>query len=137
VLQVSLKGYFLSFTTDIWTEGGSSYIALTGHLLTDAFVKINLCLECSSFAGSHTGESIANAIEDILKSYKLKPSECITITTDNGANVVKGCRVLSEQLGWHLARVPCTAHSLERTAIQHTSSPAVKETLTKLRTVRL
>ncbi|CAM4578191.1 unnamed protein product [Leuciscus chuanchicus] len=46
------------------------------------------CLQTSYFPQDHTGEHIAEALQDALT--KLNEKELVAIMTDNGSNVIKG-----------------------------------------------
>lgn len=47
---------------------------------------------------THTGEYLARVICELLGVYAVKPQQIVSITTDNGANVVKMVRDMASQM---------------------------------------
>ncbi|XP_075157603.1 uncharacterized protein LOC142230866 [Haematobia irritans] len=45
----------------------------------------------------HTGEYIKSVTVDILKEYNIKPEQIYSVTTDNGANMIKAVELLEER----------------------------------------
>uniref|UniRef100_A0AAV2K8K1 Transposase n=1 Tax=Knipowitschia caucasica TaxID=637954 RepID=A0AAV2K8K1_KNICA len=70
------------------------------------------CLQTSYFPQDHTREHIAEALQDVLSSWKLNPEKLVAVTIDNGANVVKAVQ-LNKWL-----RMQCFGHRLHL-AIRH------------------
>uniref|UniRef100_A0AAV2M168 Transposase n=1 Tax=Knipowitschia caucasica TaxID=637954 RepID=A0AAV2M168_KNICA len=58
------------------------------------------------FPNSHTGDNIAAALRDVLINWNLPEDKQVSITTDNGANVVKAAEVNN----W--VRLQCFGHRL-------------------------
>lgn len=56
---------------------------------------------------SHTGEHLAKIICDLLLQFNIKPQQVISITTDNGSNVVKMVRDLSSHMAAVEKNSPC------------------------------
>ena len=52
------------------------------------------CLQTRYFLQDHTGEHIAEALQDALSNWKLEEKRLVAITTDNGSNVVKAAQLL-------------------------------------------
>ncbi|CAK1596175.1 unnamed protein product [Parnassius mnemosyne] len=59
----------LSFTTDVWSEPSSnvSLLSLTAHGITNKYERVSIILKCEQLEGRHTGEIIANNLNNILK----------------------------------------------------------------------
>ena len=55
----------------------------------------------------HTGDNICKVLRDIISNWNLT-DKVFTMTTDNGSNMVKAGKLMSE-----LTRLPCTAHTLQ------------------------
>jgi len=64
-------------------------------------------------SGSHSGEALAESIHQTISSFNIV-EKIITITTDNGANIVKACDILNSDkyACLHFKRIPCFAHLL-------------------------
>lgn len=62
-------------------------------------------------AGSHTGEALAECIYNTLTSFKIA-EKISSITTDNGANIVKACIILKDDYSLIFNRIPCFADLL-------------------------
>ena len=45
----------------------------------------------------HTAEYIKNAVADVLEQYEISLSQIYTVTTDNGANMLKSVKLLSNE----------------------------------------
>ena len=63
----------LSFTTDVWSEPSAnvSLLSLTAHGITDNYERVSVILKCKQLEGRHTGEIIANNLNNILKDWGL------------------------------------------------------------------
>ena len=89
------KADFISFTTDMWTSKFTqdSFIAFTGHMIaSDNTATETLLLGCKYFPEAHTSKNITQAIEDIIREYKIPRSKIGAVVSDNAYNVVKGVR---------------------------------------------
>lgn len=64
-------------------------------------------LQAKQFRGSHTGEAIATATEEILNVWKIEKSRVHVILQDNASNMIKAM----DRLG--VASVGCFAHTLQ------------------------
>ncbi|CAG9571748.1 unnamed protein product [Danaus chrysippus] len=97
----------ICITTDLWTSRVTeSYIAVTGHYITQDLELKTVLLGCCRFSGSHTALNIASELEIILNRWNLKEKVNFAVS-DNAANVVKG---IKEHLG--IEHFGCFAHTL-------------------------
>ena len=55
----------------------------------------------------HTGQNIAEAIDDILENWGLSKDNLVAITTNNGSNFVAGMEILE------CTRISCFGHNLD------------------------
>ena len=95
VQEVVDKATFISFTTDMWTSRFTqdSFIAFTGHMIASDNTSIEtLLLGCKYFPEAHTSANITQAIEDIIREYKIPRSKIGAVVSDNAHNVIKGVR---------------------------------------------
>lgn len=67
-------------------------MSLTVHFLEDWEMK-TACLQTIYFPQDHTGEHIAEALQDALVNWKLDEKGPVAITTDNGSNIIKAVQL--------------------------------------------
>lgn len=97
----------ICLTADMWTSlKTESYIALTGHYLTDDLEFKTVLLGCCNFPGHHTSENIATEIRTLVEKFELKEKVNFMVT-DNASNVV---RAVKDILNWK--NFGCYAHTL-------------------------
>ncbi|XP_035800443.2 zinc finger BED domain-containing protein 4-like [Amphiprion ocellaris] len=99
----------VSLTTDIWSSDVCpvSLISLTAQWIDSSFTLQKVVLQAKKFRGSHTGEAIATATEEILNVWKVEKSRVHVILRDNASNMIKAM----DRLG--VANVGCFAHTLQ------------------------
>lgn len=97
----------VGLTTDLWTSTiSTSFVAVTAHFWNSDEEKMEArTLGCYCFKDSHTGEAIADELTSTMQEFNILNSTK-TITTDNGANVVKAVRLLGK------IYIPCFTHKL-------------------------
>nr|XP_054594508.1 E3 SUMO-protein ligase ZBED1-like [Nothobranchius furzeri] len=106
-----------ALTTDMWSSRTCEpYMSVTVHFIEDWELK-SACLQTSYFPQDHTGEHIAEALQETLKSWNLNPTGLVAVTTDNGTNVVKALQLTK----W--PRMQCFGHRLHL-AIGHSLDDA-------------
>ncbi|KAL4005537.1 hypothetical protein ACER0C_005250 [Sarotherodon galilaeus] len=114
--QLTKVSHF-ALTTDLWSSRTCEpYMSVTIHFMEDWELK-TACLQTSYFPQDHTREHIAEALQDVLKTWKLNPTGLVAITTDNGANIVKAVQLNK----W--PRIQCFGHRLHL-AIGHAMDDA-------------
>lgn len=81
-----------SFTSDIWTCSGTneSFISFSCHWLNENFELKHVVLNVKHFPGSHTGESICEMFQTLLKEWEIPAEKVHVLTTDNAATMKKG-----------------------------------------------
>ncbi|XP_060764691.1 E3 SUMO-protein ligase ZBED1-like [Neoarius graeffei] len=93
--------------TDLWSSRTMEpYLSLTVHYIDEDFQIKNRCLQTSFFPQDHTGEAIAQGLEEALASWSLQEERLVCITTDSGANIVKAASLNQ----W--TRLQCFGHRL-------------------------
>ena len=112
------------FTSDIWTcsHNNNTFISLTGHWIAweKAAARQSFVLQSSYFPGSHTGERIADKFNTMLEKWKLSPSTCHVVVTDNASNIANGVEICG------MKQAPCFIHTLQL---------AIKDAITAQRSV--
>ena len=73
------------------------------HFMEDWEMK-SACLQTSYFPQDHTGEHIAEALQEPLESWNLNPTGLVAVTTDNRSNTVKALQLTE----W--PRMQCFGH---------------------------
>lgn len=70
-----------ALTTDIWSSRTCKpYLSVTVHFMEE-WEMISACLQSSYFPQDHTGVHIAEALQDVLTSWKLNSTGLVAITT--------------------------------------------------------
>jgi hypothetical protein len=88
VEQVS-KAKYVSCTTDLWTaKNRQGYLGVTCTWIDNDFNFHEILLTLSHLPSPHTAIAISQKLIDIFKLWKLD-KKVISITTDNGKNMVK------------------------------------------------
>lgn len=83
-----VKDRALSLLVDIVTKFGRSFFGVSIQYIINDTVKVR-SIGIIELDESHTGQYLANLIVDRLKELNIHLKQIITITTDNGANVLK------------------------------------------------
>lgn len=107
VLKSIQGSQYFSSTTDLWSSNTTEpYMGFTVHYINNAWEIQSKCLQTLYFPESHTGENLSEGLCDTLKSWGLKESQQVCITTDNGSNILSAVSMLK----WtHLS---CFGHNL-------------------------
>ena len=89
---------FYASTTDLWSSRTCDpYLSFTVHYIANWELK-SACLQTSFFPEDHTGEILAHGLEEVLAAWNLQQARQVSITTDNGANIVKACNLIGYKL---------------------------------------
>jgi len=94
---VHKMNWSISFTTDTWTAENTvqSFMGLTAHWLSDAFVNMSFVLDSSPFARHHTADGLLRAFQQMLSKWNTDSSRCHAVLRDNAANISKCFRIAS------------------------------------------
>lgn len=88
----------IALSLDVWTSKNQlSIIAVIGHWLTSNFEYKEWILEFSEIQGDHTGENLAESVENMLIELNLE-LKLLTITADNASNNEALCDYLYRNL---------------------------------------
>ncbi|KAK1889372.1 Homeobox-containing protein 1 [Dissostichus eleginoides] len=88
--------------------------SLTVHYVDNWELK-SACLQTSFFPEDHTGEIIAQGLQEALLSWNLPEARQVCITTDNGSNIVK-----AEDGAAHIEHQDPISLAVEMAAVNHT-----------------
>lgn len=98
---------YFATTTDMWSSRTMEpYMSLTVHYVNDNFEMKSRCLQTAFFPEDHTGENISEGLKEALASWGLCEEQQVSITTDNGTNIVKAVTLNN----W--TRLQCFGHRL-------------------------
>ena len=103
---------YMSFTSDIWTcsHTNDAFISMTAHWIDHHRPEVprqSIVLQSSFFPGSHTGERIAEKINNMLSKWCIDSSRCHIVVTDNASNITNAVELAG------LAHSPCFIHTLQ------------------------
>ena len=75
-------------TTDLWTSvANHPYLSFTVHFIDQQWNLCSCCLDTAPLFDDHTGQNIADTIQDVLSNWGLRAESLIATTTDNGSNL--------------------------------------------------
>jgi hypothetical protein len=103
----------IHLTTDLWTaKSKHGYLGVTITWLSSDFKFREALLSCDHMPYPHTAEIISEELFRIIFEWRLE-TKVFTVATDNGANMVKGVRLLHDHYINGVIRQPCAAHTLQ------------------------
>lgn len=86
----------VAFTIDGWTSPyQDSFLAITAHWIDDDWKHKDITIGFEPLTGSHTGEALMQSFVDTIRRFDLQ-RKVLSITSDNGSNVVKMMKQLAE-----------------------------------------
>jgi hypothetical protein len=98
---------FYSVTTDGWTNVSMTpFMSLTVHYITAEWTLVSKNLQTGFLPLDHTGENICDMIKAMLSNWNLDLENLVSVTTDNGSNMIAACRKLEKE------RISCFGHIL-------------------------
>ena len=70
-------------TTDLWTSCARyPFLSFTIHFIDDKWELKTFCLHIVPILQDHTGQNLAEAVQDVLANWELDPANLICTTTD-------------------------------------------------------
>ena len=118
---------YYALTTNIWTSRHNEAYGITIHFVNATYQLKSYLLETLEFPEAHTGSSIAEELQEILKNWKLPQDKISAITTDNGTNIVAALEIVQ----WK--RMPCFSHTLQLAVEVVLTLPEVSRALARCR----
>ena len=97
-----------SIQLDGWSQHHHGYIGLLANFVTKDWKRAKLCLACSQYDESHTGENIARWVETECDRWGITDDVSV-VTTDTAANMLK----MMEYLPVHFIHGGCVNHVLQ------------------------
>jgi len=104
---IQTSPHVVAMTTDMWTDNyrRRSYATFTLHFCDANFHQQSVMLKTTMFPGRHTGENIKQEMTKTVAEFGLDSKQIIYVT-DNGANIVKACKLAGVE------RLGCVAHGV-------------------------
>ncbi|CAI5995639.1 unnamed protein product [Closterium sp. NIES-64] len=85
----------MSLTFDIWTgENNVAFMGVTAHYVTSDFQLKQAGIDFRELKGSHTGDLIADELEEVLREWGLEKM-LFAVTCDNAENNSRAMRLLA------------------------------------------
>ena len=72
---------------------------------------LSCVLQTKAFPERHTGQNIADCLEDIVKSFGIATTKVVDVVHDTCANAELAGELLAQSFNW--ANVQCAAHKLQ------------------------
>ena len=86
----------VALTIDLWTDRRQhAFMGVTGHFFGQSGTLSSCLVQFKAFAGSHTGEKIAEVLEEVCNEKCLR-DKVSYIVTDNASNMKKAATFLFE-----------------------------------------
>lgn len=89
----ALQRFFLNATN--FAKNITLYLSITTHTVTDDFQRLDDVFATIVVENEHTGEAIANLIENCLVENGLSISSVTACVRDDAKNMAKSCRLLA------------------------------------------
>ncbi|GFY38587.1 t-complex protein 1 subunit delta [Trichonephila inaurata madagascariensis] len=125
-----IKKDTISVTTDCWTSiANTPYITITVHFITSEWALKSACLACAHFDDDHNGKNIAEVLRSILNDWGIDVQNIMSITTDNGRNILKSI----EELNLENAHISCFAHNINIGVNHSLDIPILKRAIARLK----
>lgn len=109
VIIKDMENHSISITADAaLLHNNESYMAVTGHYITDDWQLRDVVLAVFHMVENHTGEYISELLERVCEEWDCG-NRLFGAVTDNGANYVKGMRInqrVTEELR-------CSVHTIQ------------------------
>jgi hypothetical protein len=93
----------LTVCLDGWTKNSlsCSYLGISACLFDTGSRKArHIVMSIKQLDHPHTGEALAAAAHEYLTEWHIDDSKVMMVVTDNGSNVLKAVRLLSERVRW-------------------------------------
>lgn len=103
-IKKSIKNRPLSILLDIGTRQNRSMLGISVHFIAKSAVHV-YSIGMIELTERHTAENLAEVVKRCLKEYGIQKRQIISITTDNGANVLKMVKDLENLLSNELMTI--------------------------------
>ena len=97
-IQQELGASFFSLKVDVATKLDRAILGVNAQFVSEGKVMLRT-LAMKELTNRHTAEYIKSTLVEILEQYDIDLCQIYTITTDNGANMVKSVKLMSAEQG--------------------------------------
>ena len=79
----------------MWSEPSANVLLLklTAHGITDNYEIVSVILKCDQLEGRHTGQIIANNLNNIWQDWGLSTESVHCFLRDRGSNMIKAMNI--------------------------------------------
>ena len=106
VFDILQRARRITLCLDIWTKKNysGSFLAVSACFYDPINRKAtHATLNLFEIAHPHTGEVLADCVEDTLDRWMISEEQILLLITDNGSNMLKACRLLQERYNEKIA----------------------------------
>lgn len=111
-IKKEVKNRPLSILLDIGTRQKRSMLGISVQFIKNSAVQVR-SIGMIELTNRHTAANLAMVVKDCLKEYEIQKHQIISITADNGANVLKMVKDLRLILADELANRPTVSAQLD------------------------
>lgn len=97
LIKMEVKGKIVSVMVDGATRNGRSIFGINIQYKIDGLLKV-VTLGMRELNMSHTADYLANVLQEVLTEYEISLPQVISITTDNGSNMLAMVKDLENKL---------------------------------------
>jgi hypothetical protein len=125
----------IALTTDIWTSNynNTAFLGITMHYINNNWEVKKCLLDIIPIEGSHTATLILTKLTDVLQDFNIS-NKIISLTTDNGSNMLACGRELANELeagfsNFTFTHNRCAAHVINlavKAGMKHLDSSITK-----------
>lgn len=96
IREILSTAWFISFTTDIWTEetNNESFMSLTGHCLSPEDMRREVFTLQAKHSTNSTAHDISEALSDAMAEWNIPNEKVHIVLRDDAANVNPGTSML-------------------------------------------
>ena len=120
---------FVACQLDGWSSYRHGYMGLLISYLTKSWKRVSLCLACSPFDDHHTGENIADWLDNKLTTWKVLDKATVVIS-DTASNMLKSMEFMPN----NMEHCGCLNHVLQLAINDETfQKPEVQNIMAKVK----
>ncbi|KAF0702319.1 Zinc finger BED domain-containing protein 4, partial [Aphis craccivora] len=96
-IEVQSKAKLVSLKLDAVTWLNRSFLGINIQYIIDDYIELKT-LALIELTESHTGVYLKDTILNVLRMYQIEPDQVYTITSDNGANMLKAVNLIEKEI---------------------------------------